>query len=555
MRNSETFGIFNHESVGDRVGELSKMNSVSLYDSSELTDLSTLGDSDTSPICNNDITNRKTTAQTPDVGFVNGDKKANATVFVLFLINILNYMDRFIIAGVLVEIQNYYSIANSTAGLIQTVFVVVYMLTSLVFGYLGDRCNRKNIMCVGLVCWSVLTLISSFIGKNEFWWFLAIRATVGIGEASYSTVAPTIIADLFKDDKRKVMNGIFYSAIPIGSGLGFVAGSGIAKVVGAWQWAFRVTPVLGLVLLVLMCVVLKEPQRGLAEGGSKEEQITSYKEDIKELCSIKSYVFSTLGFTCVAFVTGGLSFWTPFFMYKSSLAQGQDADKESIASIFGTIIIFGGLFGSFFGCGASVVYKKFNPRADPLVCAFGLLTSIPFLFSSILFSKSNILVSWILMFFGVFFLSLDWSIIGIILFDVVIPRRRSTAGAFQILVSHALGDALSPFLIGKVVDRMASAYPTDERVSPRVESVTFQYAFYITLFVCVIGIGFFLATALFIENDKQTQENKTQGKDNTNTEAGIDNPITTSEEEEEDIINAATMPRYRAFENTSESSY
>lgn len=58
---------------------------------------------------------------------------------------------------------------------------------------------------------------------------------------------------------------------------------------------------------------------------------------------------------------------------------------------------------------------------------------------------------------------------------------------------------------------MASAYPTDERVSPRVESVTFQYAFYITLFVCVIGIGFFLATALFIENDKQTQENKTQG--------------------------------------------
>lgn len=75
------------------------MNSVSLYDSSELTDLSTLGDSDTSPICNNDITNRKTTAQTPDVGFVNGDKKANATVFVLFLINILNYMDRFIIAG------------------------------------------------------------------------------------------------------------------------------------------------------------------------------------------------------------------------------------------------------------------------------------------------------------------------------------------------------------------------------------------------------------------------------------------------------------------------
>lgn len=64
------------------------------------------------------------------------------------------------------DIQNYYHIGNSEAGLIQTVFIVSYMIFSPIFGYLGDRYNRKFIMGGGITLWSLLTLSGSFIGKD-----------------------------------------------------------------------------------------------------------------------------------------------------------------------------------------------------------------------------------------------------------------------------------------------------------------------------------------------------------------------------------------------------
>ena len=92
-----------------------------------------------------------------------------------------------------------------------------------------------------------------------FWLFATLRALVGVGEASYITVSPTIIADLFSGKARSTMLMVFYFAIPFGrsvlvssfeidiffSGLGYVVGSAVANALGAWQWGIRVTAVLG----------------------------------------------------------------------------------------------------------------------------------------------------------------------------------------------------------------------------------------------------------------------------------------------------------------------
>ncbi|XP_034298983.2 protein spinster homolog 1 isoform X2 [Magallana gigas] len=480
----------------------------------------------TSPIVrNNDIA--ESHVRTPDVEVVAGDiskHRAYFMVFVLLFINLLNYMDRFTIAGVLVDIQNYYHIGNSEAGLIQTVFIVSYMIFSPIFGYLGDRYNRKFIMGGGITLWSLLTLSGSFIGKDYFWLFLLIRGLVGIGEASYSTIAPTIIADMFVKGTRTRMLMFFYFAIPVGSGLGYVVGANIAKAFGAWQWALRFTPVLGIICVILIFIVLKEPQRGHAEGGSHLRN-SSYLQDLKELAKTKSFVLSTLGFTCVAFVTGALALWAPSYMFNVIKAQGQDADEGNIAFIFGGITVAAGFIGVALGAEASRRYKRINPRADPLVCAFGLLMCTPFLFFGLWLSESNIPVSWALIFFGETFLCLNWSIIADILLYVVIPTRRSTAEAVQILISHALGDAGSPYLIGVISDALATKYPKDERLSPSVESSTLRNAFYITPFVCVIGGGFFLATALFIQKDREKAEKITKvGGPTLNINGGIDNP-------------------------------
>lgn len=130
----------------------------------------------------------------------------------------LNDFFLFSLAGVLTDIQDSFQIKDDQGGLLQTVFILSYMIFAPIFGYLGDRFSRKAIMAFGITLWGATTLLGSFM--NHFGWFIAFRALVGIGEASYSTIAPTILSDLFVHDLRSKMLAIFYFAIPVGSGLG-----------------------------------------------------------------------------------------------------------------------------------------------------------------------------------------------------------------------------------------------------------------------------------------------------------------------------------------------
>ena len=116
-----------------------------------------------------------------------------STLILLFIINLINYMDRYTIYGVLSAVQVAFGIDKKGAALLQTVFLVSYMLLSPVVGYLGDRFNRKIIILVGLISWTLVVLLSSFIpGDPSNWYtFLATRAMVGVGEASYACIAPT----------------------------------------------------------------------------------------------------------------------------------------------------------------------------------------------------------------------------------------------------------------------------------------------------------------------------------------------------------------------------
>ena len=162
-------------------------------------------------------------------------------------------------------------------GLLQTAFVIAYMIFAPLFGYLGDRYSRRAIMATGVFCWSVFTVLGSFVSGGAadvenrwenpgYWKFLACRAMVGIGEASYSTIAPTIISDMFIKNMRSRMLAVFYFAIPVGSGLGYIVGAETAKAAGEWHWALRVTPIAGVLAVVLILLVMIDPPRGESEG-------------------------------------------------------------------------------------------------------------------------------------------------------------------------------------------------------------------------------------------------------------------------------------------------
>lgn len=211
-------------------------------------------------------------------------RRSYITVAVLCYVNLINYMDRYTIAGVLLSIQKFFDITDSTSGLLQTVFICSFIILAPIFGYLGDRYNRKFIMIGGLSVWVVMTLSSSFVTESYFWLLVLLRALVGTGEASYSTIAPTIIGDLFSGAKRTVMISAFYIFIPVGSGLGYIIGSSVANATGDWRWALRLNPILGSLGLFLLAVFCPNPPRGASDGhGGSTIEHTSYLEDVKYL--------------------------------------------------------------------------------------------------------------------------------------------------------------------------------------------------------------------------------------------------------------------------------
>lgn len=433
--------------------------------------------------------------------------RALLTVFILCYINLLNYMDRFTVAGVLPDIERYFIIDDGKSGLLQTVFICSYMVLAPVFGYLGDRYNRKYIMCGGITFWSVVTLASSYTPKQHFWALLLTRGLVGVGEASYSTIAPTIIADLYVQEKRTRMLSIFYFAIPVGSGLGYIVGSQVNAVAQDWHWALRVTPALGLVAVLLLFFVVQEPKRGAVEAREELHQ-TSWLTDVRALSRNCSFVLSTFGFTAVAFVTGSLALWAPTFLYRAAVFTGKKApcaDQTHCASneslIFGIITVITGVLGVFSGVQVSQQLRKKTPRADPLVCAAGLLLSAPFLYLAIVFAQGSTVATYAFIFLGETFLSMNWAIVADILLYVVVPTRRSTAEALQIVVSHLLGDAGSPYMIGVLSDSLRQ---TDSFLW---QFRSLQLSLLLCSFVAVVGGAFFLATAIFIEGDRTRAEN------------------------------------------------
>merc|ERR1719342_1994957 len=271
-------------------------------------------------------------------------------------------MDRLTLAGILEDVKREFNASDAMAGILQTAFIVSYMLFAPLFGYLGDRYSRKAIMAGGVFLWSIFTLIGSFM------------------------------SDMFVKDTRSKMLALFYFAIPVGSGLGYIVGSETARAFGHWQWGLRATPVAGVIAVVLIMVFLMDPPRGESEG-HQDMQAQTYKEDIVSLAKNKSFVFSTLAFTCVTFCTGALSWWGPVYI-QNGLRTMKEEDRgiaeEKVELIFGVVTMMSGIVGVPLGMILSTQLKAKFPRADPVICATGILISAIFLTIGMMITNINI---------------------------------------------------------------------------------------------------------------------------------------------------------------------
>ncbi|VDK21921.1 unnamed protein product [Taenia asiatica] len=403
------------------------------------------------------------------------------SVLLLFCVNFLNYMDRFTIAGIPDMIRNYYHIDSKRLGLLQTSFIISYMFLSPVFGYLGDRWKRKYLMVIGLFVWSVVSLGSSF----SFGLFLTLRCIVGVGEASYSTLAPTILTDLFTGNSRTSVLGFFYFAVPVGSGFGYVVGSAVARATGNWAWALRITPTLGLFCLFALIVFHTDPPRGLADG-AVHLRTTSWWSDLRSLYSNRCFLFLSVGFTGNCFVLGALSWFSVDYI------QDVMATPLTTPLLFGLSACFAGLLGVVVGTSLARSLRAYSIRVDAYISGIGLLLSAPFILAGLIAPIYSFYLCLVLFcIFTILGICFCWTISDLSELSVVVPTRRATANAFQMLMTHAFGDAISPFIIGIQTSNSAMS-----------RYLGMQRALFITVFICILSGFLLLCASWYLEPAK-----------------------------------------------------
>ena len=450
-----------------------------------------------------------------------------ATFAILIFINALNYTDRWTVAAIVTNLENGttnefgVAISDSEAGFLTTCFILSFMVFSIPFGLLGDRYKRTWLMGLGLIIWSGATLAASF--SPTYWFLLLMRTLVGIGEASYATIAPTLIADMFPPRLRIRMLSIFYLVIPFGTALGFIVAAGaqifaeyiLGVTTGQWRWALRITPPFGFIAVLLIIFVAKEPERGKSETAFNTsvsfKAKSNWKSVLKDIYYViinRSFLFSTLGFTGVAFATGALAQWAPRYTTLISDAYFNSIISSNQCSIFfGIASGIGGLTGTLFGSELSKFLSKYTGRSDMYVCAIGMLLSGPLLFITLTVTQYTIWSGFPLVLLCVFLISFNWAPNANILLYVIVPQRRSTAEAFQILFSHMLGDAASPTLVGAISDWLRGS---DATIGAQASSL--QSSLYITCFVSCISGFFYLIGSLFVCKDREAADQSNSDK-------------------------------------------
>ncbi|HEY2322401.1 MAG TPA: MFS transporter [Thermoanaerobaculia bacterium] len=372
---------------------------------------------------------------------------------ILTFINLFNYLDRWVLSAVLEAIKRDLHFTDAQLGSLATGFIIVYMLTSPVFGTLGDRQRRPPLIALGVAIWSIATTAAGF--ARGFVSLFTARATVGIGEAAYGTIAPALLSDHFPIEKRGRVFAVFFAAIPIGSAAGYMVGGLVDKHFG-WRAAFWVAGAPGL-LLALLVMFVREVPRGLHDqsgegraesGGGNSSALrspTSPLQSYLHLLKNRQYLLTCIGYAMWTFALGGLGVWTPAFLQRVRGMSQQDATVT-----FGSIVLVTGFVGTFAGGWLGDYFLKYTKESYLWLCGITALLAAPL--TLIAFNHPNKSVWLPAMVAAEVLVFASTGPVNSAIVNLVAPGERATALALSILIMHLLGDVPSPLLIGYLSD-------------------------------------------------------------------------------------------------------
>ena len=359
------------------------------------------------------------------------------TLAVLTSLSILNYIDRNLLLGLQPLVQKEFKINDAQTGLLTSAFFFCYMFAAPLVGWMGDRFSRKNIVLVGIAVWSGFTLLTWLV--RDYNQLLLRHTIVGIGEASYATIAPSLVADLFPVERRGRMLSIFYLGLPLGSALGILLGGPLGEHFG-WRRPFMFAGIPGF-LLALIFWLLPEPERGQTDTLT----VTRERSTLAGLFRNGAFITACLGMATYTFAVGGLQVWIPTFLHR---VRGMSVSRAAIT--FGLIAAINGIVATLLG---GWIGDRMLKRHDGGYYRFSGITmfaAVPLMIAAVYATGPLMLPA---IFFAVFALLIGTGPSNAAVVNSVNAGIRSTALAVNTFIIHALGDAFSPTLIGWVSDR------------------------------------------------------------------------------------------------------
>src|SRR5258708_36186926 len=361
---------------------------------------------------------------------------------ILTLINLFNYLDRWVVASVVGSIKkSELHLSDTELGFIGTGFIVVYTLTSPLFGRLGDRKSRPPLVALGVGVWRVAPCRAGF--ARGFVSLFIARSTVGVGEAAYGTIAPALLADSFPLERRGRVLSVFFAAIPIGSAAGYILGGLVDQHFG-WRAAFWIAGAPGL-LLALLVLMVKDPPRGLHDAPVEATAPKHWAEAYRDLFRNRPFILAALGYGAYTFALGGLGFWMPAFLER---VRGMPRSEATVT--FGVIACVTGFVGTFARGWPRDLFLSRSKQSYLWVSGIATLIAAPMTFIAV--SNPHRAVYLPAIAIAEVFIFMSTGPVNSAIINVVKPGERATAPGLSVLVLHLFADIPPPPLIGLVSD-------------------------------------------------------------------------------------------------------
>ncbi len=383
---------------------------------------------------------------------------------ILFIINILNYADRYILPAILPKIadpKQGLGLSPFEQGLLGSSFLIVYGVATLPLGVWADRSVRKNIVALCGGIWSVATALAGF--TRSFIQLFSALAALGIGEAGYAPASLSLLGDFFPQAQRGRILSYWSAGTLLGAAIGFTFGGLIADTLG-WRYAYFLIGIPGLIAAFLAWRIV-EPTRGAfdtSDEGAGDAGKTSAEEAVSEPVGTRKGFWKTLGilrsiptyWVLVSalvfsfFTIGGTAFWLPSYMVDTfHLTVG----RAGLTS--GAVLVTSGLVGTIAGGWLADAAQRRRPEGRLLIAMLGLLIGAPLVLIALLMHTLALFIGVLVV--AAIALNFCTGPLNAVIQDVITPEVRATALGLSLLLAHLLGDAAAPTVIGAIANNLS----------------------------------------------------------------------------------------------------